>query len=179
MGDFYTLIAATASAKQPPFSEPLAKYFFKPLMEGVAAMHDRSSFHGDLKLDNLMSGKDQATGEYLLRIGDFGLMRVFRDAAGSSGQVPVLRAQSSGQVSLPGLRCCGHVSYCAARRVRLWRVFRAVELRLNTPSPLLAVCRFPVSQLRAFELAPGVRAPWLAGRSSRFKLAFLRKRAAL
>ena len=86
-------------------------------MEGVAAMHGHSIFHGDLKIENLMIDKNQETGEYLLRVGDFGLMRVFRDAAGSSGQVPVLRAQSSGQVSLPGLRCCGNVSYCAARRV--------------------------------------------------------------
>jgi hypothetical protein len=123
-----------------PFSEPLAKYFFKQLIDGIAAMHDSQSFHGvpfnqtnkqrnkhgapridrragrawacgdsqDLKMENLMIGKDQETGAYSLRVGDFGLMRVRSSnvpgaaSAASAMDEPhahVLRAQSSGVVS--------------------------------------------------------------------------------
>jgi hypothetical protein len=62
----------------------------------------------DLKFDNLMVGKDQETGAYSLRLGDFGLMRVRSSnvpgaaSAASAMDEPhahVLRAQSDGVVS--------------------------------------------------------------------------------
>ena len=40
-GDLYQYILTLQ-----PFSEPLAKYFFKQLIDGIAAMHDSESFHG-------------------------------------------------------------------------------------------------------------------------------------
>ena len=106
----YAFMLATVTEHAPPFPEPLALHFFKQLMEGVAAMHGHSIFHGDLKTENLMIDKNQETGEYLLRVGDFGLMRV-PDAASPSGQIPVLRATSDGVVSSPRRRaamimCC-------------------------------------------------------------------------
>ena len=40
-GDLYQYILTLQ-----PFSEPLAKYFVKQLIDGIAAMHDSQSFHG-------------------------------------------------------------------------------------------------------------------------------------
>ena len=110
-----------------PFSEPLAKHFFAQLIGGISAMHERSHFHGDLKMENLMISKDQETGEYSLRVGDFGLMRVHQGAASAfdsnEDQVHVLRARSSGTVSRSvrllqcpptslGRRSCGSCGLC-------------------------------------------------------------------
>jgi len=73
-------------------------------------MHERSHFHGDLKMENLMISKKQETGEYSLRVGDFGLMKVCQGGAGTSDSdedtVHVLRARSSGVVSRPERRSC-------------------------------------------------------------------------
>ncbi len=99
-GDLYSYILTLQ-----PFPEPLAKHFFTQLIEGISAMHERMSFHGDLKMENLMIAKNQESGRYSLQVGDFGLMRVRHGAAGTTesdeGQVHVLRAQSSGVVSRP------------------------------------------------------------------------------
>ena len=40
-GDLYQYILTLQ-----PFSEPLAKYFVKQLIDGIAAMHVSQSFHG-------------------------------------------------------------------------------------------------------------------------------------
>ena len=59
-------------------------------------------------MENLMIGKDQQTGAYSLRVGDFGLMRVRSSnvpgaasaaSAMDEPHVHVLRAQSNGVVS--------------------------------------------------------------------------------
>ena len=144
-----------------PFSEPLAKHFFAQLIEGISAMHERSHFHGDLKMENLMISKDQETGEYSLRVGDFGLMRVHQGAASAfdsnEDQVHVLRARSSGTVSRSrllqcpptslGRRSCGSCGLC--RYVRCASAAtRAAENRASAERP-------PDTDLRPFRSHDG------------------------
>ena len=49
------------------FSEPLARYFFKQLMNGLNHIHTSGITHRDLKLENLMFDND-----FTLKIVDFG-----------------------------------------------------------------------------------------------------------
>ena len=54
-------------ANQLRFSEPLARYFAKQLLDGLEFCHLQSIAHRDLKLDNLLLGAN-----YELKIADFG-----------------------------------------------------------------------------------------------------------
>jgi serine/threonine protein kinase len=49
------------------FSEPVARYYFKQLLEGLNYMHKAGVAHRDLKPENLM-----LTHDFQLKIADFG-----------------------------------------------------------------------------------------------------------
>jgi serine/threonine protein kinase len=59
------------------FPEGVARHFFAELMRGIHELHCRSMYHLDIKLENVLVVKDQASGEYSLRLGDMGFMRLF------------------------------------------------------------------------------------------------------
>ena len=62
--DLFDLIAS----KGPTTSEPLAKYLFKQICNGVDALHTTAGFaHLDIKLENILISKD-----YKLKLCDFG-----------------------------------------------------------------------------------------------------------
>lgn len=54
-------------AREKPFSETLARYYFKQLIEGLYYLHEKGFAHRDVKLPNLLLSKD---GQ--LKISDFG-----------------------------------------------------------------------------------------------------------
>jgi len=62
-GDFFDLIMSRELT-----SETLIRTYFQQLIEGMSYLHSRGIAHLDLKLDNLLLGKD-----YLLKITDFDL----------------------------------------------------------------------------------------------------------
>jgi serine/threonine protein kinase len=59
------------------FPEGVARHFFAELMRGIHELHCRSMYHLDIKIENVLVVKDQASGEYSLRLGDMGFMRLF------------------------------------------------------------------------------------------------------
>jgi serine/threonine protein kinase len=75
-GDLSGYLMASRSAGKP-FSEPIARYFFQQLMDGIHELHSRALYHMDIQMENVMVAKDQATGAYSVRLGDFGSMRSF------------------------------------------------------------------------------------------------------
>ena len=63
-GDLFNYIFA----KNKGFSEPIARYYFKQLVEAIEFMHNNNVVHRDLKLENLLLDDN-----YDLKIADFGL----------------------------------------------------------------------------------------------------------
>jgi len=63
-GDLFNYIFA----KNQGFSEPIARYYFKQLIEAMEFMHTNNVVHRDLKLENLLLDDN-----YDLKIADFGL----------------------------------------------------------------------------------------------------------
>jgi serine/threonine protein kinase len=59
------------------FPEGVARHFFAELIHGINELHCRSIYHLDIKIENVLVVKDQASGEYSLRLGDMGFMRLF------------------------------------------------------------------------------------------------------
>ena len=61
------------------FSEPLARHYFKQLMQGLDYCHANGVAHRDLKPDNLL-----LDGDFNLKIADFGYAAPFlgRDGSG-------------------------------------------------------------------------------------------------
>mmetsp|Transcript_6852 Transcript_6852/g.17234 ORF Transcript_6852/g.17234 Transcript_6852/m.17234 type:complete len:909 (-) Transcript_6852:266-2992(-) len=56
-----------------PMAEPMARFYFKQLMEGLLHIHGLGVAHRDLKMDNLMLGQNGN-----LKIGDFGHAGLFK-----------------------------------------------------------------------------------------------------
>jgi serine/threonine protein kinase len=56
------------------FEEPLARHFFKQLIEGMEHCHSNGIIHRDLKPDNLL-----CTKKFALKIADFGLAGIVPD----------------------------------------------------------------------------------------------------
>ena len=61
-GELFTFIADTGR-----FSEPVARYYFKQLLEGLEYCHNKGVAHRDLKLENLLIDE-----QFKVRIADFG-----------------------------------------------------------------------------------------------------------
>jgi serine/threonine protein kinase len=61
------------------FNEPLARHYFKQLMQGLDYCHVNGVAHRDLKPDNLLLDKN-----FILKIADFGYAAPFlgRDGSG-------------------------------------------------------------------------------------------------
>ena len=61
-GELFDFIAQTGK-----FSEPLARYYFKQMIDGLEYMHNQGISHRDMKPENVLLDKD-----YVLKIADFG-----------------------------------------------------------------------------------------------------------
>lgn len=61
-GELFDFIAISGR-----FEEPVARYYFKQFMEGLAFCHEKGIIHRDLKPENLL-----LDSEYVLKIADFG-----------------------------------------------------------------------------------------------------------
>lgn len=66
-GELFALLNTTG-----PFSEALARTYFKQLVAGLDACHRVGIAHRDLKPENILMGAD-----FSLKIADFGLSRQF------------------------------------------------------------------------------------------------------
>ena len=96
-GDLYSYLMTGSSGK--PFSEPIARYFFSQLMEGVAVLHGRALYHMDIKIENVLVAKDRATGAYSIRLGDFGSMRTnFAGSQQDTKDVHLVQAKDLGVI---------------------------------------------------------------------------------
>lgn len=51
-----------------------AKLVFKQILRGLEEIHSKNIIHRDIKLENILL-KRNAKGEYICKIGDFGLAR--------------------------------------------------------------------------------------------------------
>ena len=60
-------------------SEPVVRYYFKQLLEGLKYCHRRGVTHRDLKLSNILFDED-----YNIKIGDFGFAAPLEGRDGSS-----------------------------------------------------------------------------------------------
>ena len=98
----------------------VARYFFRSLMEAVAAMHDRRIYHYDIKIENIMVSRTTKA----LKLIDFGLGKVLRDVAGGGDRLhsidapeaaylaPEVRGAQKGHETVPEFAdvwCCGVV----------------------------------------------------------------------
>ncbi len=72
-GDLFNYIFA----QNKGFSEPIARYYFKQLVEAMEFMHSNNVVHRDLKLENLLLDED-----YNLKIADFGLSTTVESSYG-------------------------------------------------------------------------------------------------
>jgi serine/threonine-protein kinase Chk1 len=62
-GDLFDLM------NQAPYSEPICRFYFKQLIDGVAYLHSRALYHRDIKSENMLLDEN-----YNLRLGDYGFM---------------------------------------------------------------------------------------------------------
>jgi len=62
MGELFDFIAQTGR-----FSEPVARYYFSQLLDGLEYMHNKGMSHRDMKPDNVLFDS-----EFVLKIADFG-----------------------------------------------------------------------------------------------------------
>lgn len=68
-------------ANSGPFSEPIAKYYFKQILKGVHYIHSKGFSHRDLKPENILLDKN-----YDVKIVDFGFACALegRDGSGTN-----------------------------------------------------------------------------------------------
>jgi serine/threonine protein kinase len=92
----------------------VARYFFRKLMEAVAAMHDRRIFHYDIKIENIMVSRDTKA----LRLVDFGLGKVLRDGA-AGDRVHSMDAPGVWYLA-PEVRCAARGSATVPEAADLW-----------------------------------------------------------
>lgn len=76
-GELFTFIADTGR-----FSEPVARYYFKQLLEGLEYCHNNGVAHRDLKLENLL-----IDSQFKLKIADFGFSTQIEGHDGSGNLI--------------------------------------------------------------------------------------------
>lgn len=89
------------------FTEPMARYILKELMEGLVTMHDTGYAHRDLKPENVLLGRG-----FQLKIADFGFTTSFRtetdgaepDGAGSDEEIYMQTKCGTKGYSAPEIR---------------------------------------------------------------------------
>ena len=64
-GELFDFVANTGA-----FSEHVARYFFKQLLNGLEALHNNNTYHRDMKAENLFIDE-----HFNLKIGDFGFSK--------------------------------------------------------------------------------------------------------
>ena len=92
--DLFDLIAS----KGPAQNEPLVKYIFSQICEGVSALHNTTGYaHLDIKLENVLIGKD-----YKLKLCDFGFAqdvseRITKKYGTESYMAPEIESRAQGE----------------------------------------------------------------------------------
>ena len=61
-----------------PFQEPIARYYFRQLLEALRACHTSGVYHRDLKPENLL-----LTDDFTLKVADFGLSGILVEGSGA------------------------------------------------------------------------------------------------
>jgi len=85
-GDMFDYVSRTGS-----FSEPLARHYFKILLDALEYIHNQGYAHRNLKLENLL-----LTSDYQLKVADFGhssLDNVLEDSMTSNYSAPEIYAK--------------------------------------------------------------------------------------
>jgi serine/threonine protein kinase len=79
-GELFDFVASTGA-----FSEPIARYYFKQLINGLDSVHRKGMTHRDLKPENLLFDH-----EFNLKIADFGFAAPLAGRDGSNTLKTVL-----------------------------------------------------------------------------------------
>ncbi len=72
-GEIFDFVATGA------FPEPIARMYFKKMMDGIKELHTHGVYHRDLKPDNIFLGSDLE-----LKIADFGMSKNIADMVGTT-----------------------------------------------------------------------------------------------
>lgn len=63
----------------PAISIPSLKSYMHQILQALAHMHTNRCFHRDLKPENVLVKRDESTGEEVVKLADFGLVKKTRD----------------------------------------------------------------------------------------------------